>query len=259
MNPNDGHSAGPAGYGETALDINSRRTLWIIFLFCVVIVILLFSLDYAVSWHEGSSRESIRSMFDTTAEHSIAGWFSATLTFVVAIAAWANVVLVRNIDSPVWRRTGWLIIALLFTYLSLDDGAAIHEHLGGGLKQTPVIGDVIGAYSSYSWHIVILPFFVVMGCFMLIFLWKELAHRNERIGILAAFSFFALAIGQDYIEGTIEEYDWFQATYGMDSYAILHFAKSLEESLEMLGMTIFLVVFLSHLMRTFRTITLRFQ
>ena len=259
MNPVNGHNAEPAGYGETALDINSRRTLWIIFVFCVAIVVMLFFLDYKVNWHESSSRKSIRSMFDTTAEHSIAGWFSATLTFVVAMAAWANVVLVRTIDSPAWRRAGWLVIALLFTYLSLDDGAAIHEHLGGGLKKTAVVGDVIGAYSSYSWHIVILPFFVAMGFFMLIFLWKELAHRNERTGILAAFSFFALAIGQDYIEGTIEEYDWFQATYGMDPYAILHFAKSLEECLEMLGMTLFLVVFLSHLMRTYRTLTLRFQ
>ncbi len=259
MNSVNGHNAEPADYGGTALDINARRTLQIVFVFCVLVVVLLFFLDYMINWNEGSSRESIRSMFDTTAEHSIAGWFSATLTFVVAMAAGANVVLVRSIDAPVWRRTGWLVIALLFAYLALDDGAAIHEHLGGGLKQTPVIGDVIGAYDSYSWHIVILPFFVAIGFFMLVFLWKELAHRNERIGILTAFSFLALAVGQDFIEGTTEEYDWFEATYGMDPYAILHFAKSVEESLEMLGMTMFLVVFLSHLMRTFRTITLRFQ
>ena len=244
---------------QTALDIDSRRTLQVIFVFCVLIVALLFFLDYTINWREGSSRKTIRAMFDTTAEHSIAGWFSATLTFVVALAAGANVVLVRNIDSSTWRRTGWLVITVLFAYLSLDDGAAIHEHLGAGLKQTPVIGAAIEAYDSYSWHIVILPFFVAIGGFMLVFLWKELAHRNERIGILAAFSFLALAVGQDYIEGTTEEYDWFEATYGMDPYAILHFAKSLEESLEMLGMTTFLVVFLSHLMRTFRTITLRFH
>ena len=74
----------------------------------------------------------------------------------------------------------------------------------------------------------------------------------------SAFSCFAVAVGQDYIEGTINEYDWFEMEYGMDASAILHFAKSLEESLEMLGMTIFLVVFLSHLMRTYRTVTIRF-
>jgi len=119
MDPIDGHNAGPAGYGETALDINSRRILQFIFVFCVLIVALLFFLDYTINWREGSSRESIRSMFDTTAEHSIAGWFSATLTFVVAMAAGANVVLVRSIDAPVWRRTGWLVIALLFAYLAL--------------------------------------------------------------------------------------------------------------------------------------------
>jgi len=240
------------------LEFDSKRALWIIFWFCLGIVILLFVLDWSINWQEGSSRESIRKMFSTTEEHSIAGWVSATLTFVVALAVWANVAMVRNIDATAWRRGGWLVIALLFTYLSVDDGAAIHEHLGGGLKQTPGIGDVIAAYDSYSWHIVILPLFVALGLFMLLFLWKELTHRNERLGILAAFSCLALAVIQDFIEGTTEEYDWFEATYGMDPYAILHFAKSLEESLEMLGMTIFLVVFLSHLMRTWPNIKLRF-
>lgn len=259
VNPTNKHNADHINSGEAALDFDSRRILWIISVSCVAIVVLLFFLDYKVNWMEGSSRKTIRKMFDTTAEHGMAGWFAATLTFVVALAAWANVVLVRNIDASVWRRAGWLLIALLFTYLSADDGAAIHEHLGGGLKKTPVIGDLIGAYPSYSWHIVILPFFVAMGLFMLIFLWKELAHRNEKIGILAAFSCLALAVGQDFIEGTINEYDWFALTYNLEPYTILHFAKSLEESLEMLGMTIFLVVFLSHLMRNFRIITLKFH
>ena len=175
------------------------------------------------------------------------------------MAAWAIVILNRYSAASPWRRFGWLLIAVLFTYLSVDDGAAIHEHVGGGLKQTPGIGDVINSYSSYSWHIVVLPFFIALGFFMLFFLWKELSHRNEKLGMLAAFSCFAIAVGQDYIEGTIDEYDWFEMEYGMDSYAILHFAKSMEECLEMLGMTIFLVVFLSHLMRTYRTLTLRFQ
>ncbi len=74
----------------------------------------------------------------------------------------------------------------ILAYLSVDDGAAIHEHLGAGLKQTPVIGDVIKAYDSYSWHMVILPFFVAIGSYMLIFLWEELAHRNERIGVVGS-------------------------------------------------------------------------
>ena len=244
--------------GQVSAEIYSSRTLWIIFAFLFSIEVLLFVLDYMIYWQEASSRESIRDMFSTTEEHSIAGWFAATQTFVVAMAAWAIAVLNRYSAALRWRRYGWILIAALFTYLSVDDGAAIHEHLGGGLKQTPGIGDAINAYSSYSWHIVILPFFIAMGFFMLFFLWKELSHRNEKIGILAAFSCLAIAVIQDYIEGTTEEYDWFEIHYGMDSSAILHFAKSLEESLEMLGMTIFLIVFLSHLMRTWHTIKLKF-
>ena len=252
------HKPEPTNNGGTTLAINSKRLLWVVFGFCLGIVVLLFTLDWIINWQEASSRVSIRKMFSTTEEHSIAGWFAATLTFVVAMTAWAIVVLCRYNSASFWRRFGWIVIAILFSYLSVDDGAAIHEHLGGGLKQAPVIGDVIDAWSSYSWHIVILPFFVAMGLFMLFFLWREFSHRNEKLGMLAAFSCLGIAVVQDYIEGTIEEYDWFEINYGMDSPAILHFAKSLEECLEMLGMTLFLIVFLSHLMRTWRTITLRF-
>jgi len=253
MNHQENHET-----GQIVAEIAINRTLWITFACLFSIEILLFVLDYFINWHEGASRQGVRDMFSTTEEHSIAGWFAATQTFVVAMAAWAVVILNRYGAASAWRRFGWIVIAILFTYLSVDDGAAIHEHLGGGLKETPVIGDAIDAWSRYSWHVVILPFFAALGVFMLFFLWQELSHRNEKLGILAAFSFFAIAIGQDYVEGTIEEYDWFEAEYGLDSSAILHFAKSLEESLEMLGMTVFLIVFLSHLMRTYRTITLRF-
>lgn len=242
----------------TALTLDSKQILWTVFGICLGIVILLFSLDWVINWQEVGSRVSIRKMFSTVDEHSIAGWFAATLTFVVAMAAWAIVILYQNSHATSWQRVGWIVIAVLFSYLSVDDGAAIHEHLGGGLKQTAVVGDVINTYSSYSWHIVILPFFAAIGLFILVFLWDDLNHRHERIGILAAFSCLALAVGQDYIEGTIEEYDWFEATYGIDSPTILHFAKSLEECLEMLGMTLFLVVFLSHLMHSWPSIRLRF-
>ncbi|WP_165869157.1 hypothetical protein [Thiogranum longum] len=197
-------------------------------------------------------------MFNTAAEHSIAGWYSTTLTFVVALVAWANLALARHIERSSWRYSGWLIIALLFTYLSLDDGAELHEHLGEGLKQSPLFSDLIAAYPSYTWQIVSGPVFIALGVFMLYFLWKTLPRRNEKLGILSAFSCLALAVGQDFIEGTINEYDRVQR-YGLDADTVLHFSKSVEESLEMLGMTFFLIVFLSHLMHTFRTITLEFK
>ena len=109
-------------------------------------------------------------MFNTAAEHSIAGWYATTLTFVVALAGWANFGLVRSVERVTWRRAGWLTISLLFTYLSLDDGAEVHEHLGEGLKDTPLLGELITAYPSYAWQVVAGPVFVGLGGFMLFFL-----------------------------------------------------------------------------------------
>ena len=243
----------------TDIEFDSRRTLLFVFFFLLALELLMFILDIFVNWNEFADRESIRDMFSTTQEHSIAGWFAATQTFIVALAAWAIFFISKKTDASTWQRAGWFVIAAFFSYLSVDDGAAIHEHLGSGLKQTAIIGEAIASYDSYSWHVVILPFFIAMGCFILFFLWRELAHINEKLGTLAAFSCLGFAIIQDYIEGSTEEYDWFEINYDMDAETILHFAKSLEECAEMLGMTIFLVVFLSHLMRTWSKITLRFN
>lgn len=248
----------PSLHKVTTITINARRSLWIAFLFFATIIVLLIILDYWINWNEGSSSVSIRRMFNTAAEHSIAGWYSTTLTFLVALAAWANLALARHPERSARRHAGWLITALLFTYLSLDDGAEIHEHLGEGLKDVPLYGDLIAAYPSYTWQVVTGPVIAGLGLFMLYFLWKELSHRNEKLGILSAFSCLALALGQDFVEGTINEYDWVQG-YGLDPDTVLHFSKSVEESLEMLGMTFILLVFLSHLMRSFRTVTLEFH
>lgn len=258
MEPDVTHKHEPSVQKVATIAINTRYSLWVTFLFCATIIVLLFFLDYWINWNEGSSSESIRRMFNTAAEHSIAGWYSTTLTFVVSLAAWANLALARHSEQSVWRHAGWLITALLFTYLSLDDGAEIHEHLGEGLKDAPLYGDLIAAYPSYTWQVVTGPVIAGLGLFMLYFLWKELSHRNDKLGILSAFSCLALALGQDFVEGTINEYDWVQG-YGLDPDTVLHFSKSVEESLEMLGMTFFLLVFLSHLMRTFRTVALEFQ
>jgi hypothetical protein len=51
----------------------------------------------------------------------------------------------------------------------------------------------------------------------------------------------------DFIEGTSTGYQFLSQYIGLTNKTTSHFAKSVEEFLEMLGMTLFLILFINHL------------
>ncbi len=72
--------------------------------------------------------------------------------------------------------------------------------------------------------------------------------------VLAAFSCFTVAVVLDFIEGMeaghpLNVYSWLKQAYLLENYTVDHFAKALEEFLEMLGISLFLAVFVAQLSR----------
>lgn len=151
----------------------------------------------------------IRRLFNIIREDGLASWFAVSQT---------------------------LVVAMFFSYLCIDDGAMVHERLGSAFKETTGPTGLV----TYAWHYLPLPFFAGMGVVILAFLWWEMPAASARLLILAALGCFGLAVGKDFVEGMDGGYravvhvtDWEPAT-------IRHFSKSLEETLEMLGMSLFL-------------------
>ena len=227
--------------------------------FLLACELLLFLLDLTVNWRQGSDTGAIRRLFNTAREDSLAGWFAVTQTFVVALLAWTLVIIQRSSGAGGWRRWGWLIIALLFTYMAMDDGAKIHERLGTWSKSFTATSSAVDAYPSYAWQLILGPFFAAMGLFLLVFLWIELTEPMHRLGIIAALACLTLAVGLDVLEGLEGGYGWLAQSSGLRLKMLEHFSRSLEECLEMLGMSLFLIVFLAHLSRCYPHITLRFR
>ena len=228
-------------------NISVNRLCIAVLVFCVSVEMALFALDWWINHEKGSSIRAIRRMFNTTREDSIASCFGVTQTFVVALLAALNMALVAKTGGPIWRRAGWLIIALLFIYMAVDDGAKIHERLGTAAKDIGITKDAIAAYPSYAWHLVVGPFFVLWGVLLLAFLWREIPKRFLRSLILAAFGLFAVALILDYLEGLDDGYVWITQAYDITVVTANHFSRSIEECIEMLAMSLFLTVFLKHL------------
>jgi hypothetical protein len=188
----------------------------------------------------------------------LASWFAIMQTFLVALVAWAFVVTTRATRATAFRRAGWLFVAILFTYLSVDDGAKVHERMGTWSETFATTSEVLMDYPSYAWQLVVGPVLGILGLFMLFFLWRELQDWPLRLGVLAAFGCMTLAVFLDFVEGLDDGYWWILENYDVSEDLISHFSKSIEETLEMFAMTLFLVVFLSHFMRSYPAIALLF-
>jgi hypothetical protein len=220
--------------------------VWVVFLGCLIVEISLFYLDLTVNWWHWSDSGAIRRLFNTTREDGLASWFAVSQTLVVALVAWVIFAVATRRGDATPRRAGWLVVALFFSYICLDDGAAVHERIGTAFDQrNPVDG-----YPSYPWQLLFLPLFTLVGGFLLGFLWVELRRPVDRAKVVLAIGCFVVAVAFDFVEGMDQGYQRLVAETGWRADTVRHFSKSIEEIVEMLGMSIFLVTFLGYLART---------
>ena len=103
-------------------------------------------------------------------------------------------------------------------------------------------------FPSYPWQLVVGPFFAAMGVYIVIFLFRELPTPRLKELVALAIGLFIIAIAMDFVEGMEDEpLDRLADTLSVDAGRLVHFSKSVEEFLEMLGTSMFLFVFLKKL------------
>ena len=119
-----------------------------------------------------------------------------------------------------------------------------------------------------------MPLLAIAGAFMLGFLWRQLRSGRQRLAVVLALGAMALAVAIDFFEGLEPDHAWNLHTalalrWDFESFArtqfdqsefntLLHFGKSLEETLEMFAITLLWTAILSHLMRIGRDLHIRF-
>ncbi len=242
-----------------------RRTVVV----CVVIEILLVLLDYHMNYGRMTEIRSIRRFFNTTREDSLASWFAVTQTAMVALTLWLTWVLVRAAEASRRRQLGWLVLAVFFTYMAVDDGTKLHERLGTAFGRMPEY------FPSYAWQILFIPIFAALALFTLVFLWTELQGTRAIVLVVAALSCFVVAVVLDFFEGLDRDHPWNLYAWidrprrlrrlhdaAFSQIALRHdrhFSRSFEEFLEMLGMTLFWSVFLAQLPKVGGDVRWRFE
>lgn len=171
-------------------------------------------------------------LFSVNAEETIPTWYAVLLLFMASVvlafitaAKRAN----REPDVPYW-----IGLTLTFLYLSMDEGAVIHEIAA---EWFDLNFDLTGFF-TFGWQLVASPLVILFGLLYLRFLLR-LPARTRNLFILAGVVYVG---GAFFIEG-ISANQWDLG--GGVSFEYLAIA-TVEEFCEMLGVVIFIYALLDY-------------
>ena len=182
------------------------------------------------------------SRFDLGFEPSISAWFSSLAMMFTAMLLW---VIGQSRQPQAPYRRHWIFLALLFTLLALDEVVMFHETLSKATNA--VIGPTQGVL-HFAWVIPGGIFVILLSISLLSFVW----HQQPPIRwlfVCSAAVFVGGAIGMELIENVLID-------AGQLSSFRFTLVQAAEESMEMLGVAIFIYALLRLLESEFRVVEL---
>lgn len=132
-------------------------------------------------------------------------------------------------------RRQWVILALIFAYLSLDEFAMLHEHLGELTSEY----FLDGGFFTYTW---IIPGAVLLAVFAIgfaRFFW-HLAPRWKVLFAVSGLIYVGGAFGVEMISG------WYLLQHGQGTFTYELFV-TVEEVMEMMGIALFIYSLLEYI------------
>jgi hypothetical protein len=140
-----------------------------------------------------------------------------------------------NWHEPKGKRFYWLGLTILFLFLALDEGTAIHEEVGTFLERYMEARGML----YFLW---VVPYGIatlLLGLAYLKFVWELPKDTRVRF-VVAGVIFLGGALGVEMLGAREADLHGYETV----TYCVLY---SLEEMLEMLGIIIFIYALLSHL------------
>ncbi len=176
---------------------------------------------------------SFLDLFSVNAEETIPTWYATLLLFFSAVILGVITAVKHQHHDPYTRY--WTGLTLIFLYLSLDEGAVIHELFSDPL-QTAFNTD---GYLAFGWILLFVPLLLLFVLFYLRFLF-HLPPRIRNLFILAG----AFFVGGAVVVEAISANRW--STDGGVTFPYLAIA-TVEELLEMWGVVLFIYALLSYM------------
>jgi len=117
-------------------------------------LILIQALVAAVNLSPIGDRYTVKSLFDVNGEANVVAWLSSAALLLTAAGAGLAAAADRAQGAPRRLWVGWALVAALFTLLSLDEAARLHELAG---EKAHHLIDLEALPSLYTWVLVAAP------------------------------------------------------------------------------------------------------
>jgi hypothetical protein len=179
--------------------------------------------------HPGKTLQVVISRFDLNGEGTIPSWYSTVLLFSAAALLW----LVSRRDQKGLGRH-WLVLAVIFVLLSLDECASLHERTIKPLRDKLHTSGVF----YFAWIIPAMAMVATLGIAYLPFL-RRLPRKTQRLFVAAAVLYLMGAVGMEMVSGVwVQQHDEANLTAAMLAVP--------EELLEMIGVSVFIYALLHY-------------
>lgn len=171
--------------------------------------------------------------FSLVEEANVPTWYSS----VALLACAALLAIVARTEREAGNRfvLHWNVLALLFLGLSVDEAAALHEMLIEPLRGALGVGGLF----YFAWVVPALAALAVLGLAYLRFL-VHLPPQTRRLFLAAAATFVGGAVGAEMAGGA-----WVESRGFHNAGSALLW--TVEESLELVGIVVFIYALLRHL------------
>ena len=225
---------------------NSKRCILFLSLHLVIIVALnlsVIALHYNGFLQEGIGH-SLYSLFYVDRESNVPSFFNTVLLLLAATLLFITFLLYKHSGNSD-TKYHWLLLSLIFLFLSVDESISIHEFFTHMLPQFGIGGN---GYFKFAW---VIPYSVAVLLVCLFFIrFLRSLEKKVRLGfILSGIVYITGAIIFEMISAGIAENKGVKNI----SYAL---ATSCEETLEMVGLITFLYFILKNIRSEFKLVSI---
>ena len=185
-------------------------------------------------------------MFNLDKEYNFPSYFSMFILLSASVLLTLIAILEKKRFSTFVSH--WVILALGFLYISIDEIISLHEYLISPIRE------LLGAHAGifyYAWIIPAIAIIIILALYFYRFL-MHLSSKARFTFCISGLVYIAGAIGMEMLGGSHDE------IYGTADITYLCFV-TIEESLEIFGVIIFIGGLLDYIADNFTEVVFNFE
>ncbi len=190
--------------------------------------------DYVRHAYSRTAKNIIK-WFDFNLENNVPTWFSVIILAFAALLLF--IIYIHQNKLQVKKSFYWLVLAVIFVFLSVDESVQVHEEVARILR--PSVGESMNGFLYWAWVVPYSIFVIAAGVFFLRFV-LSLPAAIRNLFFIGGAMYISGALLLEFPEG------YFYKVYGLD-HIYNRILYCIEELFEMGGVVIFIYALLNYM------------